>query len=56
MATKPKEPEVVQFANRQAEAEEYLKSHKINELLANITSHLVFHKPGMLKLYQDCFL
>ncbi len=46
MAAKAKEPEVIQFSNRQAEAEEYLKSHKINELFANITAHLVFHKPG----------
>ena len=45
---KNKEPEVLEFANRQIEAEEYLKSHKINELFANITSHLVFNKPGNL--------
>ena len=43
---KNKEPEVLQFTNRQIEAEEYLKNHKINELFANITSHLVFNKPG----------
>lgn len=32
--------------NRQHEAEDYLKKHKINDLFINITSHLVFNKPG----------
>lgn len=41
MSTNP-----MQFANRQQEAEEYLDKHKINELFANITSHLVFKRPG----------
>ncbi|CAF0774954.1 unnamed protein product [Brachionus calyciflorus] len=34
-----------EIINRQAEAEEYLKKHKINDLITNITSHLVFNKP-----------
>jgi hypothetical protein len=32
--------------NKQAEAEEYLKKHKIAELFDNITAHLVFNQPG----------
>lgn len=36
--------------NRQIEAEEYLKKHKIHELFTNITSHLVFNKPGENKI------
>lgn len=34
------------ISNRQIEAEDYLKKHKINELFVNITSFLVFKKPG----------
>lgn len=34
------------ISNRQIEAEDYLKKHKINELFVNITSYLVFKKPG----------
>lgn len=34
------------ITNRQNEAEDYLRKHKINELFVNITSHLVFNKPG----------
>lgn len=37
----------IQFSNRQLEAEDYLEKHKINDLFANITSHLVFKKPGI---------
>jgi hypothetical protein len=36
------------LTNRQMEAEDYIKTHKINELFANITSHLVFNKPGRI--------
>jgi hypothetical protein len=32
--------------NREDEASDYLKSHKILELLNNITAQLVFNKPG----------
>lgn len=35
----------IQFTNRQLEAEDYLDKHKIHDLFANITSHLVFKKP-----------
>jgi hypothetical protein len=31
---------------REDDAAEYLKSHKILELLNNLTAQLVFHKPG----------
>lgn len=37
-----------EFINRQNESEDYLKKHKINELFINITSHLVFNKPGLI--------
>ena len=36
------------LTNRQLEDEDYIKTHKINELFANITSHLVFNRPGKL--------
>jgi len=38
------ESEPIKFANRNDEAQEYLEKHKINELLANITSHLVYNQ------------
>lgn len=34
------------IVDRHVETEDYLKNHKINELFINITSHLVFNKPG----------
>lgn len=52
--SKNTKPEVVQFTNRQIEAEEYIKAHKINELFAGITSHLVFNKPGRY-LFIFCY-
>ena len=39
----------IEFSNKQKEAENYLEKHKINELFANITSHLVFNKPENAK-------
>lgn len=41
------------ISNRQTEAEDYLKKHKINELFVNITASLVFKKPGWLLV--ECF-
>ena len=32
--------------NREGDASDYLKSHKILELLNNLTAQLVFNKPG----------
>ncbi len=43
------ESEPIKFANRNEEAQEYLEKHKINELLANITSHLVYNQTDMPK-------
>ena len=42
------------IVNRQVEAEDYLKKHKINELFVNITSHLVYSKPGRVYLFNLC--
>lgn len=39
------------ISNRQTEAEDYLKKHKINELFVNITASLVFKKPGWFFLF-----
>jgi hypothetical protein len=44
------------LVDRQIEAEEYLKTHKINELFNNITSHLVFNKPGKAKTNMNFFI
>ena len=38
--------ESIKLADRQIEAEEYIQNHKIIELFTNITSHLVFKRPG----------
>ena len=46
-ATEPKP-----LLDRQTEAEDYLKAHKINELFGNITAHLVFSKPGEFRHHQ----
>jgi hypothetical protein len=54
--SKNTKPEVIQFTNRQIEAEEYIKAHKINELFASITSHLVFNKPGRYLIYPKFLL
>ena len=35
--------------NREDDASEYLKNHKILELLNNLTAQLVFNKPGKSK-------
>ena len=35
-------------ANRENEANDYLQTHKVLELFTNLTSQLVFHKPGNL--------
>lgn len=43
------------LVDRQAEAEQYLKTHKINELFANITSYLVFNKPGINQIHRSFF-
>ncbi len=42
--------EPIKFVNRKDEAQEYLQKHKINELFANITSHLVFSQSGIIKI------
>ena len=41
------------LSNRQIDADDYIKIHKINELFANITSHLVFTRPGNKKLVEN---
>ena len=38
--------EPIKFADRNDEAMEYLESHKINDLLNNITAHLVYNQTG----------
>lgn len=40
------------ISNRQTEAEDYLKKHKINELFVNITASLVFKKPGWSIIFK----
>ena len=35
---------------RENEARDYLKKHKVLELLDNLTSQLIYHRPG------ECFL
>ena len=42
--------------NRQSEAQDYLEIHKINELFSNITSHLVFNKPGSRPIFLDAVI
>lgn len=42
-----------QFPSRQDEASDYLEQHKIFDLLANLTSQLVFNKPGYLSIEID---
>ena len=42
--------EPVKLSNRNEEAQEYLEKHKISELFANITSHLVFNQTGIIVL------
>lgn len=38
--------EPIKFADRNDEAMKYLESHKINDLLNNITAHLVYNQTG----------
>ena len=42
------------MANRESDAQEYLKKHKIMELFENLTAQLIYDRPG--KKFKKRFL
>ena len=43
------------MANRESDAQEYLKKHKIMELFENLTAQLIYERPGK-KFKKRCLI